>query len=189
MTIKYKISKQESQDEMSLSVTIDAGGADYSSVIREIAESVASYIGERTRDGLDVNGKPFKKQYSEAYIESAPYEAFKDSNEVNLDLSGEMLNSLYVLDAAGNSFRIGWRDAVNTAKAFNHNTGDTLPKREFFGVKTRELDSILSEYDYIQDEFNSAKKRESEIAGAILNLFKGKKVDRFVKAIAESLDD
>lgn len=95
---------------------------------------------------MDVKGKPFAK-YSPNYIKSAPFKAFdKSKGEVNLELSGDMLGLMDIVGESRNSVTIGWGDEDQIPKAFNHITGDTVKKRDFFGLTKEDLDSLKSEF-------------------------------------------
>jgi len=52
------------------------------------------------------------------------------NERANLKLFGDLDESLEV-DADDNSFTISVKGRENTLKAYNHNVGDTLPKRQF----------------------------------------------------------
>ena len=56
-----------------------------------------------------------------------------------------MLNSIAVTKVTRNTVTIEI-PGDQAPKAFNHNTGDTLPKREFWGLTKAELDTIKNEF-------------------------------------------
>lgn len=102
------------------------------------AELAIEQINTRTLDGKTINGGNFKK-YSKAYADKKG--VTRDS--VDLFLEGDMLDSITrnrsQEDENSLFIEIGEGE---TQKAFNHNTGDTLPKREFFGITAQEADRI-----------------------------------------------
>lgn len=100
------------------------------------AELAVEQINERTLDGDTIHGTKFKK-YSESYANDKG--VTRDS--VDLFLDGDMLDSVRA-DIEGNSLDIEVHGSLNNAKGFNHNTGDTLPKRQWFGITTKEAKSI-----------------------------------------------
>ena len=104
-----------------------------------LAYAIIDQIVERTRDGKSVKGNRFKK-LSKAYAD------IKGSSKVNLTLDGDMLDELDIVSIKGNKVKIGWDDTLQSNKAFNHDTGDTLPKREFFGVTEGELKKIIKDF-------------------------------------------
>lgn len=88
-----------------------------------LLDSILDYVGSSTSP---VSGGSFKKNLSPAYAKLSG----KDS--ANLDLTGSMLDSLvFVANPESNSVTLGIFDSDEIPKAFNHNTGDTLPKRQF----------------------------------------------------------
>lgn len=116
--------------------------------IREaVAGTILEKIRERTLNGAGFGGAPFNfGVYSDEYAESIEFQAAgKDQQEVNMSLSGDMLGLMDLIDQGGNSIEIGWEDPTQNAKAFNHNTGDTVPKRPFFGLSKAEVREISEE--------------------------------------------
>jgi len=113
-----------------------------------IKEQMLADFGEATSP---VTGRAFKK-LSKAYAE---YKAGESSSVTpNMELTGEMLDALEVVDKGGSKLEVGWWDEEQAVKAFNHTTGDTLPKRpliptpdeDFRGGIMREIDAILEGY-------------------------------------------
>jgi hypothetical protein len=110
-------------------------------IVEAIAQKAIDIIVERTQDGVSLSGRPFKK-YSDSYQKSVSFKAFGKSSTPNLTLSGDMLDLLELIDTTRNTFEIGWTDDLEIKKAYNHNVGDTVPKREFFGLQKQELDEL-----------------------------------------------
>jgi hypothetical protein len=99
-------------------------------------------IEERTLDGKTINGGKFKK-YSKAYAD------FKGvtRDSVDLFLEGDMLESIgrrSSKEKAGTVF-VQMEKGVQTKKGFNHTSGDTVPKRNFFGITDSEARDIANE--------------------------------------------
>ena len=99
-------------------------------------------IEERTLDGKTINGGKFK-EYSKAYAE------FKGvtRSSVDLFLEGDMLESIgrrSSKEKAGTVF-MQMVKGLQTKKGFNHTSGDTVPKRNFFGVTDSEARDIANE--------------------------------------------
>ena len=119
----------------------------------EIADSIIQKIVDRTQSGKSLRGKPFKK-YSKDYqgIRSA---AGLSPTEVDLTFSGEMLNSIITKKENERKIILGWDDDTNEAKAYNHNTGDTLPQREFFGLQEKEKAELRNEFSDIISGFDA----------------------------------
>lgn len=110
-----------------------------------IGGSIIERIIERTQSGIDRAGRKFKG-YSEAYRESLGFKAFGKTNQVDLTQTGDMLGTLEVIKDTPTTMTLGWEDETQNAKAYNHTTGDTVPKRDFFGLPKEELESIASEF-------------------------------------------
>lgn len=112
-----------------------------------IAQRVLDHIADRTADGIDVDGNAFAP-YSSEYTESAEFIlSGKSAGQVNMELTGNMLASMDVLGEGPNTITIGIADPEQAPKAYNHNVGDTLPRRAFFGIKHEDL------VELIEDEF------------------------------------
>lgn len=114
-------------------------------VRQAIGQDIIDTIVSRTKDNKDVNGSPFKK-YSKDYINSLKFKAFGKTEDVDMTLSGDMLSSMQVIKTNSNTIEIGFDDELNNAKAYNHNFGDTVPKREFFDITNNELESIKDKW-------------------------------------------
>lgn len=113
------------------------------------ARDIIDKIITRTQQGLDINGRPFVS-YKDSYRDSDVFKSMGKTGHVNLTLFSEMLNSIEY-DTQGDNVVIYINDSTEAAKAYNHNTGDTLPRREFFGVTQSELDTIKKQYKQISD--------------------------------------
>jgi phage gpG-like protein len=96
------------------------------SIKEEVAEFIISSVLEYVNDGRSpVTGQQFK-QLSKDYAD----EEKGGRRTPNLDLEGDMLNSLTWKNTE-NGIKVGIFDESQTPKAYNHNVGDTLPKRQF----------------------------------------------------------
>jgi hypothetical protein len=113
-------------------------------------------IVERTSSGKDVNGGKFEK-YSKAYAEKKGV----SRGSVDLILEGTMLSSFEESQGRQKGLvKIKMEEGVETKKAYNHCTGDTLPKRDFFGItKESELKQILREVDGAAEAGAKAEKK------------------------------
>jgi hypothetical protein len=103
--------------------------------LRAFRDEAVNLIIERTQAGFDINGRPFK-QYSEDYAE------FKgvSRGDVDLTLTSAMLAATN--GEIGDSRVRLFVEPDQVLKAFNHCTGDTIPRREYFGLTTEEIESI-----------------------------------------------
>jgi hypothetical protein len=117
------------------------------------AELAIDVIENRTLDGRTINGGKFKK-YSKEYADAKG--VTRDS--VDLFLKGKMLDGLgrrKSKEKSGTVF-VQMKKGKETLKAFNHNTGDTLPKREFFGLTDEEAKAIAKEIAETKEEKRKA---------------------------------
>jgi len=108
------------------------------SVPNEDREDAANDAGEaaleKISEFMEKQRSPVKGQFSYPKL-SKEYADFKQSKvgnkKPNLRLNGELLESLDV-EADDDSFTISVTGSdENIKKAYNHNVGDTLPKRQF----------------------------------------------------------
>ena len=125
------------------------------STSRAIGEAIIELITNRTLDGIsmkftsDGRGIPgeLKRPYSDSYSNSKEFkEAGKNRNEVNLQLTGEMLASMKVKNATSKSVTIGITDSLNKKKTHGHTNGidrTNVPPRPYFGISKKELRSLV----------------------------------------------
>lgn len=106
------------------------------------AEIAKATIESRTLDGKTVNGGRFKK-YSKEYAD------FKGvtRDSVDLFLDGDMLDGIGRRKSKEKKSTIflQMKKGLQTKKGFNHTSGDTVPKREFFGLTDMEAKQIAEE--------------------------------------------
>jgi len=123
---------------------------------RAVAQEVIDHIVKRSKAGKDRFGKSFPG-YSKSYTESKDFEiAGKSKSRVNLTLSGELLDSLKLLEQRKGQITIGY-DAGDTelnAKAEGNikgTYGNPTPlrgkKRDYLGIQRSELVDIQNQYD------------------------------------------
>lgn len=117
-------------------------------------ESLKQAIGQvmidqmlaRIDDGRGIGGVKLKSPYSKVYSESLEFKAAgKSKNKVNMKLTGDMLAAIDIVSTRGNKIVIGINED-EVPKAYNHQTGDTVTKRPFFGFTKGELNDIVSEF-------------------------------------------
>lgn len=125
----------------------------YSAAEREaIALEVIDKITKRTLQGKDKNGEAFAK-YSKAYTDSINFKiAGKSKSQVNLKLSGDMLDSIKILKNS-TKVEIGFeKGSTENGKADGNIRGTygqsspVGPERDFLGISDRELQLILRKY-------------------------------------------
>lgn len=117
----------------------------------EVADLIVERIVDRTQSGLDKNGKRFAS-YSKDYKDSLDFKiAGKAGRPVDLQLSGDMLAALSIIDKTSRSVTIGFENGTEeNAKADGNirgTYGQSKPipgkTRDFLGISDRELDQII----------------------------------------------
>ena len=118
----------------------------------ELADLVIEHIYDRTNAGNDVTGKPFKNKYSKGYENSLAGRVGgkKEGGTPNLQLSGDMLAAMTLVEQQRGKVVIGWDDQDERAKAEGNILGsygqpDANPKkaRPFFGIKASKLRELI----------------------------------------------
>lgn len=117
-----------------------------------LSDSIIAYIQNRTMDGLDKNLEKFEKYKKE-------YAAFKGSNDVDLVLSGSMLNDLQLLSHANGELTIGFKNGSESNGKAEGNIKGTYgqPKpvqkpRDFLGVSPTEVKALMEEISLGKDD-------------------------------------
>jgi hypothetical protein len=113
-----------------------------------LVQSILDYVGEAKSP---VSGGKYKSKLNPNYAK-----AMKGGDTLaNLDLNGDMLNALtFKADISSGKITVGIFDEEQAIKSYNHNKGDTLPKRQFIPEEDQKLKSeiirgvnrIISEY-------------------------------------------
>lgn len=165
-----KYSKKEVSQKFNLKKLLGYEPSDYQKEL--FFELVAERIVERTTSGKDIDGDKFTK-YSEKYAAKKGVSV----NSVDLILNGDMLQSISP-ETQKNIVKIKIADGVETLKAYNHNVGDTLPERTFFGIKNEdELRRILGKVN----REKPGKEKQTDMEQAI-------NLAELRKAIRETID-
>lgn len=136
--------------------------SDYPEIRQSVASAIIEKIVTRTKDGYAIGGNRELKEYSLEYKNSLNFKAAgKKPSDVNMTLNGDMLDTLTLIDETNNTITIGWDDDLQSAKAFNHNTGDTkgMPRRPFFGLNKTEITDLKSQF---KSEIRAAVKTLKE---------------------------
>lgn len=116
----------------------------------EVADLIIERIVSRTDQGKDKDGRRFPG-YSKSYKESLDFKVAGKSSKVDLQLSGDMLAALSVLDKTSRSVTIGFENgSEENAKADGNirgTYGQSKPipgkARDFLGISERELVKIV----------------------------------------------
>jgi hypothetical protein len=133
-----------------------------------IAQDLVDFIVERTKDGKGKDGKPFPR-YSESYKKSLDFKIAGKGTIVDLTLTGEMLDTLKVLEVKRGQIVIGFEpdDDINGRAEGNilgSYGGEPDPKkaRNFLDVSDKEIANILREYpiDNARERLNNLSASE-----------------------------
>ena len=132
--------------------------------VRLFAELAIEQINQRTLDGKTIHGGKFKK-YSKEYADKKGV----SRSAVDLFLEGDMLDSVNYDEEtlASKKVKLFIDDELDTKKGFNHHTGDTLPKRPWFGITPGEARSIA---DAVKEEIQTEQRGQQQDQSATFTL-------------------
>lgn len=169
---EIKASESEIYQEIDLA---DWTGVDLSLdpvLAREMQQAIIDYMQGRVSQGLGFNKQKLKSPYQDSYAESLDFKAAgKSKGNVNMELSGDMLGSVDVIEEreSGARFRIGFTDSSVVPRAYGHISGfeghpeqDKMEKyqRIFFGVSEKEFkDEVLPAFE---EDLQELKAREPD---------------------------
>lgn len=167
------LSKPNKPSQSDVSVVIDLesllGKFAQSRDVREtFFELALERLLERTAAGRDVDGKIFapakgkSSGYSDAYKNSLAFAAFGKSNKINLELTGDMLSSIGIRDQNSKKMVVAVSDS-ESAKAYNHTVGDTVPRRPFLGWSDKELERIAKEFEPLVKQSEKSRVSDEQI--------------------------
>lgn len=117
---------------------------------REYGLRLIDEIIRRTReDNVDKKGKQFKP-YSKAYKQSLAWSVYGKTDNVDMTLTGEMLENMEVTNVTPRTIEIGFISQTQNDKAHGHINGTRSPKgkrllpvRDFFGISAEDQSKIL----------------------------------------------
>lgn len=165
-----KLTESEVSQTIDLNELFGANFTGNSGLAQAIGQAMVDKILERTSSGVGVDGKKLKSPYSKEYADSLEFKAFgKSKGKVNMELTGQMLGTMDILEQSRGNIKIGWNDDVENAKAYNHNEGITVPKRRFFGLNDSELKEIKSQFvDRVREETKNLQSEKDSIINEII---------------------
>lgn len=138
-----------------------------------VAEEILNFIVERTKKGYGSDGDKFPG-YSKAYMGSDAFKLGGKSSKVDLTLSGEMLDSLEVLQAKRGKIVIGFakdsdmngRADGNCRGSYGTSKDDPSKARNFMELSGKELAKILRSLDILPKDIQNQIAKDAK-AGAI----------------------
>ena len=137
-----------------------------------MAEALLQKMLDKTAKGKSRTGKVFKK-YSKAYMASEDFKAFGKTSKVNLDLTGDMLGLIEVIDESPNTVTLGWDDKTEAAKAHGHINGNKvtrLPVRDFFGLNQKDIAAVKNKFTSELSSLAEATDKQKAILAFIERL-------------------
>lgn len=128
-----------------------------------IAFEIISYIQERSKAGKGKDNKkwqPPADKYSKEYKQSLDFKNAGKSSTVNLTLSGDMLNSIDLLEDTDGQLTIGissddpdhGKAEGNIRGSYGKPTGSRAKARDFLALSKGEVDRILKKFPLKDDE-------------------------------------
>lgn len=135
---------------------------------KRIGIEIINYIVERTKNGVGIGKKDFKSKYSSNYTKTAEFKiADKTPKDVNLTLSGDMLDAIEVLETSTGRIQIGFKTAFENDKS-------VWVERKgfrFLGVTDKELNQILKDFGPPSTPLTPADISESFTESFIRGIF------------------
>jgi hypothetical protein len=162
--ISNKIRRNLSQDNPRLTVLLDdifGKPVPDEALRQEIAQDIIDRILDRTErsvfiktrgskgSGSGKNRKPPQSafRYSSAYISSFEFRVYgKSPNRVNLRASGDMLDSIDLIESDESKLVIGFESIDQAKKAHGHIKGTIGKIRDFFGLPETEMKRVKKEF-------------------------------------------
>jgi hypothetical protein len=144
------MTKRLNRSRGNFSLDIDLISAFGGEVPEDIAlafgQEIIDRILERTESNVGSDDKRYQN-YSEEYADTLDFMAAgKSRTNPNLDLTGDMLADIDILEASPGKITIGFSDTLQRDKAYNHHTGDTVPSRPFLDLPDEVYRSIVNDF-------------------------------------------
>lgn len=138
-----------------------------------VAEEILNFIVERTKKGYGSDGEKFPG-YSPLYKASDAFKLGGKSSKVDLTLSGEMLDSLEVLEAKRGKIVFGFakdsdmngRADGNCRGSYGTSKDDPSKARNFMELSGKELAKIIRSLDILPRSVQNQIAKDAK-AGAI----------------------
>lgn len=101
--------------------------------MRAAGQQIAEDVRDRTRAGVDAEGRPF-----------APHEGEQAGERVDLADTGQMLRDLEVLEATEHGVKVGFRTARSERLAALHEQGTRhMPARPFLALSSATIERVM----------------------------------------------
>jgi hypothetical protein len=140
----------------------------------QIARAIINFIIERTKKGKGIGGVPFinaqgQTGYTKNYQKTVEFKiAGKNKKPINLSLSGDMLDSIEVIDVN----TIG-RIVIGFTSEFENDKSVFMEEKgyKFLGLSTQELNSIVQEFGPPEQEPGPANISAAFVGTFIRGIF------------------
>lgn len=135
---------------------------------KQLGVAIVDFIVERTKRGDGVGGVPFKSKYSPNYVKTAEFKiADKSPKDVNLTLTGDMLDSVEVLETSTGRIKIGFVSKGENDKSV------WLERKgfRFLGLSDKELSKILNDFGPPSTPLNPADISPSFVQSFVRGIF------------------
>jgi len=151
-----------------------------------IAEEIIDFIVERTKKGKGSDGKKFP-EYSKQYTSSLDFKlAGKSKSLIDLTLSGELLDSIEIIEARKGKIIYGYsednqmqgRAEGNLYGTYGQDKPNKSKARDFLSLSTKELTKILGSIDELPMDIQKQISKDAK-EGAI----------KIIDKIKESFED
>lgn len=139
-----------------------------------IANDIVQFSIARSKSGNDVNGESFPG-YSEEYKKSRDFGIAGKDSDVNLTLSGEMLNEMDLISHKSGTLLIGYESGADiNGKVEGNRIGsyggeaDPEKERDFLGISDEDLKTILKKYPKgTKEQKESTKQKAIDIVTSL----------------------
>lgn len=167
---KPKIEKKEVSQKFNLKKLFDVDFSQNPDLKDQIGQAIIDRIVDRTAEGKAIGGvKDLKGPYSKAYKDSDAYSDHGKTGKVNMELTGRMMDDIDIIAETTNTIKVGFEERKEILKAYNHNRGDTVTKRPFFGINKTELKAIKKEFaPELKELKKSPPKKKKQTIGELV---------------------
>jgi len=167
-----KASEKELSQSFNIEETFGVDLSDSPRLIEEIGQAMLDRIRDRCEDdNKDIFGNKFEK-YSKEYIKSDTFKDFnKSASDRDMTLTGRMLEDI---DFKSSGSNITLEVTNNHGKSYNHQVGDKLPQRAWFGMGDKDMEHIKSLFS---SDIERAKTKAVRPKRSVLDLATSRAVE------------
>ena len=162
-----KLSEKEVSQAIDIETEFGVDLSDFPLLRKKIGQAMVDRIIDRNeKENVNLWGTKFKP-YDEKYIKSDAFKDFgKSASKVDMTLTGKMLEAVDFKD--GKHVIQLFVKKKETPKAYNHQVGDTVPPRSWFGMAKSDYEKIKkkfkSDLDKAKEDLFTARERRKTAA-------------------------